>query len=94
MNDEDIIFFMIYMIITCILNDNGVSKEEFNDMLDKGNIFEYSMIELEKQLQNIKSNQFIIHLIRKNYNMIRDNDDIYNRICERMDVCLKDYGRK
>lgn len=94
MNDEDVIFFMIYMIITCILNDNGVSKEEFNDMLDKGNIFEYSMIELEKQLQNIKSNQFIIHLIRKNYNMIRDNDDIYYRICERMDVCLKDYGRK
>jgi hypothetical protein len=49
--------------------------------------------ELENQLQNISSNQFIIQLIRKNYDMIRDNDDIYNRICKKMDECLKDYGR-
>jgi len=92
--DEDVIFLMIFMIITCILNDNDINKEEFNNMLDNGGIFEYGLSELENQLQNISSNQFIIQLIRKNYDMIRDNDDVYNRICNKMDECLKDYGRK
>jgi|694.fasta_scaffold30293_2 hypothetical protein len=91
--DEDVIFLMIFMIITCILNDNDINKEEFNNMLENGDIFEYGLSELENQLQNISSNQFIIQLIRKNYDMIRDNDDIYNRICKKMDECLKDYGR-
>lgn len=91
--DEDVIFLMIFMIITCILNDNDINKEEFNNMLDNGGIFEYGLSELENQLQNISSNQFIIQLIRKNYDMIRDNDDVYNRICNKMDECLKDYGR-
>ena len=91
--DEDVIFLMIFMIITCILNDNDINKEEFNNMLENGDIFEYGLSELENQLQNISSNQFIIQLIRKNYDMIRDNDDVYNRICNKMDECLKDYGR-
>ena len=92
--DEDVIFLMIFMIITCILNDNDVSKEEFNNMLDNGDIFKYSLNELENQLQNISSNQFIIQLIKKNYDMIKDNDDIYNRVCSKMDECLKDYGKR
>ena len=74
--------------------DDLISIEEFNNMLENGDIFEYGLSELENQLQNISSNQFIIQLIRKNYDMIRDNDDVYNRICNKMDECLKDYGRK
>lgn len=87
-------FVLIFLMITGILNDNNVSKEDFLDMLDNGVIFDYSMIELEKHLQNTYSSMFVILLITSIYNKIKDDKNILNKMSERFDNILKDYDNR
>jgi hypothetical protein len=91
--NEERDFMLIFLLITGILNDNNVSKEDFLDMLEKGIIFDYSMIELEKHLQNTYSSTFVILLITSIYNKIKDNKNIFDKMSERWDNILKDYDR-
>jgi len=93
MNDE-YKFMLIYMIIVSILNDNNVSREEFDKILEGEGVFRYSMFELEKKLDNSSAIPFIISLINKTYQDIRDNDDIYSRVNKWFDKCLENYKIK
>jgi len=93
MNDE-YKFMLIYMIIVSILNDNNVSREEFDKILEGEGLFRYSMFELEKKLDNSSAIPFIISLINKTYQDIRDNDDIYSRVNKWFDKCLENYKIK
>jgi len=93
MNDE-YKFMLIYMIIVSILNDNNVSREEFDKILEGEGVFRYSMFELEKKLDNSSASPFIMSLINKTYQDIRDNDDIYSRVNKWFDKCLENYKIK
>jgi len=79
------------MIIVAILNDNNVSREEFDRILEDEGVFRYSMFELEKKLDNTSASPFIMSLINKTYYDIRDNDDIYDRMNRWFDKCLENY---
>jgi len=91
--NKELIFVLIFAIITCILNDNDISKDELNAIMEGDGVFDYGLWELEKQLINVTASSLIIELIRQNYKFIKDDKDLYKTMVVVMEENLKNYGR-
>jgi hypothetical protein len=91
--DNEKIFFLIYMIITGVLNDEEVDKKKFRKMLKNNELMIFTLCKLENKLLETYSGSFIIELIRENYKLIKDDKESFTKMCAIMDENLKKYGR-
>ena len=91
--DNEKIFFLIYMIVTGILNDEEVDKEKFMKMLENNELMIFTLCNLENKLSDTYSGGFVIELIRENYKLIKDDKELCEKMYRIMDDNLKKHGR-